>query len=576
MERVCDSMKDYGVYKGVEGESQLIKVSLLRELELQDTRQDMFHKDMRAAERHCEELVDSFAAKITTSIRDGLNATEFVDELCYGKDKAACGAARSECKPGSFSAHLGVAPCQLCPRGTWQSEFRATQCFDCKAMLNTSARGCKSSNECMPVCSAGSYSDNGLDMSSDGGAGCRPCEGARYQELTGKTSCERCPDGKNTLEAGASSLAQCVDKCGDGMKTEAEGCDDSNLADGDGCSSQCVPEAGSLCKHTHKQASTCRLVACGDGLMDASDDGTRVEECDDGNSEDGDGCSAACAVEHGARCEATKPGAKSTCNVVRCGDGKIQQSADGSVKEECDDDNDKDDDGCSSSCTVQPGYTCEDHPRRGSRCRRVTCGDQARDRSYDGSVEEACDDGNDVGSDGCSAQCSVEEGFICVGEPAVERRRSQCFAVTCGDGFRESSGEIFPVTEECDDGNDVSGDGCSEFCKIEEGFECAESDGSQKRHRETSYVTGPAGFASGGRDACKRKEVCGDGFRVGSEACDDGNAEDGDGCSAACAVEDGWKCAAPRPSADAPLPRPGEPLPDACVKKPAKKAKAEL
>ena len=537
MDRVCDAMKDFGIYKGVEGESQLIKLAVLRDMELDDTRRDMYQKDMRAAERHCEELVENFAEKITTSIRDELNMTEFDSSVCFGEERAFCGEKRAECKPGTFAPHLGFAPCQLCPRGTWQSEFQATQCIACKPNHNTSAPGMKSSNFCVPICAAGTYSDNGLDMSSDGGAACRPCEGARYQEHAGKTSCERCPDGKNTLEPGASSLAQCVDKCGDGMKTEAEGCDDGNLADGDGCSSACMAESGSLCKHTHKQASACRAVACGDGLLDTSDDGTRVEKCDDGNKEDGDGCSGACDIEAGARCDDTKAGAKSTCNPVVCGDGKIQQSADGSVIEECDDGNAQDDDGCSAACLVQSGYTCPEQGRHhSSKCRKVVCGDRTRDRSFDGVLNEACDDGNLDDADGCSATCAVEEGYVCVGEPAALHRASKCSAVKCGDGFRESSGEVFPVVEECDDGNDVSGDGCSEFCKIEEGYECAEEDRSRKRSHDASHIAGPAGFYSGGKDTCKRKEVCGDGFRVGGEACDDGNTQDGDGCSAACQV----------------------------------------
>ena len=41
---------------------------------------------------------------------------------------------------------------------------------------------------------------------------------------------------------------------------------------------------------------------------------------------------------------------------------------------------------------------------------------------------------------------------------------------------------------------------------------------------------------------------CGDGVPVGDEACDDGNVEDGDGCSAACLLEDGWQCDAQSPS----------------------------
>lgn len=40
-----------------------------------------------------------------------------------------------------------------------------------------------------------------------------------------------------------------------------------------------------------------------------------------------------------------------------------------------------------------------------------------------------------------------------------------------------------------------------------------------------------------------------------------------------CEVEEGYKCAAPRDTADKPPPSPGEPLPDVCVKKPPKKEK---
>ena len=34
----------------------------------------------------------------------------------------------------------------------------------------------------------------------------------------------------------------------------------------------------------------------------------------------------------------------------------------------------------------------------------------------------------------------------------------------CGDGRKH--------TVECDDGNNVNGDGCSESCRIEEGYQC--------------------------------------------------------------------------------------------------------
>jgi len=38
------------------------------------------------------------------------------------------------------------------------------------------------------------------------------------------------------------------------------------------------------------------------------------------------------------------------------------------------------------------------------------------------------------------------------------------------------------------------------------------------------------------------EEYCGDGFNMGKNPCDDGNTEDGDGCSKTCQVEEGWIC----------------------------------
>src|SRR5450432_4566081 len=67
----------------------------------------------------------------------------------------------------------------------------------------------------------------------------------------------------------------------------------------------------------------------------------------------------------------------------------------------------------------------------------------------------------------------------------------------------------------------MSGDGCSSDCKtIEPGYVCR--------------VPGRK---------CTPK--CGDGVLIGSEACDDGNNMDGDGCSANCLVEPGASCPKP-------------------------------
>jgi cysteine-rich repeat protein len=120
-----------------------------------------------------------------------------------------------------------------------------------------------------------------------------------------------------------------------------------------------------------------------------------------------------------------------------CGDGIV------SAGETCDDFNAASGDGCNSSCTIEPGYMCVGQP---SVCVGI-CGD--------GIIRagETCDDANVTNGDGCSSSCSIEVGFSCTGQPSL------CNAI-CGDG-------IVRGTEGCDDGNTTSGDGCSSTCTIE-------------------------------------------------------------------------------------------------------------
>ena len=89
-------------------------------------------------------------------------------------------------------------------------------------------------------------------------------------------------------------------------------------------------------------------------------------------------------------------------------------------------------------------------------------------------------------------------------------------ASTCGNG-------VLDETEQCDDGNTVSGDGCSRICQVENNYDCP-----------------TAG------QACVNLAVCGNGVLTSDETCDDGNTVGGDGCSADCSqVEPGWLCLAP-------------------------------
>jgi len=172
---------------------------------------------------------------------------------------------------------------------------------------------------------------------------------------------------------------------------------------------------------------------------------------------------------------------------VVCGDGVLQ-----AVGEECDDKNTTSGDGCSATCTVEDGYVC---PVPGVMCRAAACGDGVL------AGLELCDDGNVTDGDGCSATCTVEANYDCATPGAA------CVKTDCGNGKIEGS-------EGCDDGNHYLGDGCSINCEKEP--KCAPP------------------------EPCTSE--CGDGIKLGDEQCDDGNARDGDGCSSQCQVEPGWTC----------------------------------
>lgn len=93
----------------------------------------------------------------------------------------------------------------------------------------------------------------------------------------------------------------------------------------------------------------------------------------------------------------------------------------------------------------------------------------------------------------------------------------------CGDS-------IVVGAETCDDGNIVSGDGCSSTCFIECGFYMSLCTSCSSTTDCLSCVSG----YTVQRGSCAT--VCGDSIRAGLETCDDGNIVDGDGCSSTCDI----------------------------------------
>lgn len=155
---------------------------------------------------------------------------------------------------------------------------------------------------------------------------------------------------------------------------------------------------------------------------------------------------------------------------------------------------------CSSTAVCGNGY-CEFGETYGN------CFSDCWSGCGNGLIEnpEQCDDGNLLSLDGCSAFCTSEAGFSCLGQP------SSCRPV-CGDGIR-----IPP--EQCDDGNTIDGDDCSSVCETE--FAAAQE--------ESSSSSASVGFSD--------ISFCGNGLIDPGEQCDDGNLFDGDGCDHLCVSE---------------------------------------
>ena len=162
----------------------------------------------------------------------------------------------------------------------------------------------------------------------------------------GATDAGDAGDAGNTSDAGGGSDAGPVAVCGNRILEPTEECEDGNTANGDGCDDTCAREPSST---------------CGDGDVDLA----AGEECDDGGRVTGDGCDGECFLEP----------------APSCGDGTLDLADD----EQCDDGNTDAGDGCGPACQFEPVGQF--------------CGDRVVD------ANEVCDDGPPP-VDTCNATCN--------------------------------------------------------------------------------------------------------------------------------------------------------------------------
>ncbi|HEX5062779.1 MAG TPA: DUF4215 domain-containing protein [Kofleriaceae bacterium] len=370
---------------------------------------------------------------------------------------------------------------------------------------------------------------------------------------------EACDNGLMNADAPNACRTNCQNpRCGDNIRDSGEVCDDGNTTSGDGCSANCGSletcgngiidtakgeqcDAGAANSNSPNAAcrTDCKLRKCGDTVID----NTFGEACDQGIN-NSDNPNATC---------------RTNCTLQRCGDGVF----DNTKGEACDDGNVVSGDGCSNDCrslevcgnsivdTIK-GEQCDagaanaNTPNAPCRttCVLPRCGDSVVDNTLLG---EGCDMGA-ANSNSANAAC-----------------RTNCQPRRCGDGVLDNlSGEV------CDDGNVISGDGCSADCTSLEtcgngvvdtakGEQCdagannsnspnaaCRTDCKLQRCGDTVLDNlfgegcdlGPAN-SNAPNATCRTNclpQRCGDTItdNTKGEVCDDGNLVSGDNCSADC------------------------------------------
>ena len=333
-------------------------------------------------------------------------------------------------------------------------------------------------------------------------------DGCECQEIVNcgdgkKGGDEECDDG-NDDDSDACKMDCTSAICGDAIvRTDItnpnqqgyEECDDGNNTNIDDCTNNCT------------------IAKCGDGITrtDLAANDPNFEQCDDGNNNNNDACTNSCkravcgdgiqrlglpygdpdyeACDDGPN-NSNAPNAlcRPGCSIQKCGDAIL----DNAFGEQCDN---------GPFNTLSTPNTCR------LNCKKPFCGDNitdnlGADQTAGTADDEKCDDGgNSAQCDGDCSDAFCGDGYTnqAIGEecddgdpdnllnppipndpnPLVnndahfDNTDSSCTEFckkpVCGDTFVQRLGPDGKLNtaddEECDDGNQIDGDGCSNTCK---------------------------------------------------------------------------------------------------------------
>ncbi len=258
----------------------------------------------------------------------------------------------------------------------------------------------------------------------------------------------------------------CSTVCGDGVVTPGEGCDDGNTTTGDGCNSICNIEPGFNCTGS---PSVCSSV-CGDGIVAAG------EGCDDGNLTAGDGCNAICSIEPGFICT----GSPSVCSNTPpanddCVGAILLTGNSGTINgqnETATNSGGVPVPGCQANITKDVWYQFTLASPKNIRLE--VNGPSVPDPVlvvYSGScaslAQVACDDDSGPGAYSL-IQATLNAGTYFVRIGTYNTTATGTFSLVYNLNLTSICGNnIIETGEECDDGNTVNGDNCSNVCAIE-------------------------------------------------------------------------------------------------------------